>query len=190
MSTGSHGAGHFQRMYDASADPWRFRSSAYEAEKYDRTLAMLGDRRFRHGFEAGCSIGVLTRRLADRCDALLAVDIVAQPLAAAGAACADCPGVRFAQLNIATDWPDGRFDLIVLSEVLYFLDPATIAAVARRAVASLAPDGLVLLVNWLGHGDDPVSGDAAAHLFIAAAEPLAVAQAARQPGYRIDVLRG
>ncbi len=54
--TGSHGAAHFQRLYDASADPWGFRSSAREAEKCDRTMAAPEGRRFRYGFEAGCFI--------------------------------------------------------------------------------------------------------------------------------------
>jgi predicted TPR repeat methyltransferase len=185
---GSHGAAHFQRLYDASADPWGFRSSAYEAEKYDRTIAALRGRRFRRGFEAGCSIGVLTRRLAGRCDALLAVDIVETPLASARAACADLPWVRFERMDITTAWPDGRFDLMVLSEVLYFLSPAAIAQVAERATGSLAPRGMVVLVNWLGHGDDPVSGEDAARLFIVAAPLLAVTTALRQERYRIDVL--
>ena len=184
----SHDAAHFQRLYDANPDPWGFRTSAYEAEKYDRTIAALHGRQFQAGFEAGCSIGVLTRRLAAHCRSLLAVDFVEAPLAAARQACADRPGVRFAHMDIASTWPEGRFDLIVLSEVLYFLSPAAIAVVAQRTSKSLLPGGLVLLVNWLGHGDDPVSGDEAARLFVAAAQRLAVAAADRQPRYRIDVL--
>lgn len=185
--TESHGASHFQRLYDASPDPWGFCSSAYEAEKYDRTIAALGDRRFRSGFEPGCSIGVLTRRLADQCERLLAVDIVATPLAAARAACADRPGVRFAVMDISSAWPAERFDLIVLSEVLYFLSPEAIASVAWRTAGSLLPGGLAVLVNWLGHGDDPVSGDTAARLFIAAAGMKTIAED-RQPRYQINTL--
>ena len=184
----SHGAAHFQLLYDGSTDPWGFRTSAYEQEKYDRTVAVLGGRRFRRGFEAGCSIGVLTRRLAQQCDALLAVDIVEAPLESARVACADVPWVRFERMDIAAAWPEGAFDLIVLSEVLYFLSPAAIAVVADRVTASIAPDGMVLLVNWLGHGDDPVSGDDAARMFIAAAPRLTVTQAVRETGYRLDVL--
>ena len=120
----SRDAAHFRRIYDADPDPWRFRTSVYEQAKYRRTIASLGDRRFRSGFEAGCSIGVLTRLLADRCDRLLAVDIVDAPLSAARKACADQPWVRFEQKQVPDEWPDELFDLIVLSEVLYFLSPA------------------------------------------------------------------
>ena len=123
----------------ASADPWAFRTSAYEQEKYRRTIAALGERRFRSGFEPGCSIGVLTRMLARRCDALLAADIVEEPLHTARRYAADLPWVRFARLRIPAEWPDGRFDLIVLSEVLYFLSPRDIATVAARVLDSARP---------------------------------------------------
>ena len=67
--TGSRAATHFQCLYQANPDPWGFRTSAYEQTKYRQTLSALGDRHFTSGLEVGCSIGVLTRVLAERCDA-------------------------------------------------------------------------------------------------------------------------
>jgi predicted TPR repeat methyltransferase len=150
---------------------------------------MLGDRRFISGLEVGCSIGVLTRLLAGYCDALLGVDLVEQPLAAARLRCAEQPWVRFQRMRIPGEWPDQRFDLIMLSEVLYFLSPADIERCAERVKASLLPGGTVLLVNWLGQSDDPCSGEEAADRFIAAtAGVLRVSQQDRQPRYRLDLL--
>ncbi len=150
---------HFQRLYDADPDPWRFRTSDYEQAKYNKTMEALGTRRFRHAFEVGCSIGVMTRMLASRCDRLLAVDIIEQPLAIARAACTDQPRVRFKRMRVPGEWPDEMFDLIVLSEVLYFLSADDIAAVADRTSTTLKTDGLVLLVNWRGESGDPCTGD-------------------------------
>ena len=133
--TVSHDEEHFRHLYARSADPWAFQTSSYEQEKYQRTMAALGERRFRSGFEPGCSIGVLTRMLATSCDALLAADIVEEPLQSARTLCSDLPWVRFERLRIPAEWPAGRFDLIVLSEVLYFLTPSDIAAVAARVLA-------------------------------------------------------
>lgn len=182
-------ASHFQRLYDAKADPWEFRTSPYEQAKFRRTVGLLGPRRFRSGFEAGCSIGVLTRLLAPRCDALLAVDIVAAPLVAARAACADMPWVRFEQMRIPLAWPEGRFDLIVLSEVLYFLSRADIESVAARVMASLAEDGVVLLANWRGRSDDPCTGDEAAETFQQSTKTgLVVVNGHQEPRYRLDLL--
>ena len=119
----------------ASMTPVRIRGSFVRANmnsaKYHTTIASLGGRHFRSGFEAGCSIGELSCMLAGRCDALLAVDIVEAPLSAARSVCAEQPWVRFAQMEVPRQWPDDMFDLIVLSEVLYFLSPQDIIQCGR-----------------------------------------------------------
>jgi SAM-dependent methyltransferase len=187
--TYSRSPAHFQRIYDADPDPWGFGSSAYEQEKYRRTVQALGDRRFAAGLEVGCSIGYLTRMLAPRCGELLGVDLIEQPLQAARMRCADQPWVRFQRMQVPGEWPDQRSDLIVLSEVLYFLAPADIDRCAERVVASVLPKAAVILVNWLGQSDDPVGGDEAATRFIASvAGSLRVVHQDRRPGYRLDLL--
>jgi hypothetical protein len=187
--TGSHDAEHFRRLYARSADPWGYRTSDYEQEKYRRTIEALGERRFRSGFEPGCSIGVLTRMLAMRCDALLAADIVEEPLRTARIMCGDLPWVRFMRMRIPIEWPDGCFDLIVLSEVLYFLTFHDIAAVAARVLTALDTGGVVLSVNWRGHGDDPCDGDEAATIFLnETSHALRVVSRYRTASYRMELL--
>ena len=102
----SLGPAHFQR-YAGNADPWRFRTSAYEQAKYRRTIAALGARRFRSAFEVGCSIGVLTRLLGACCDLVLAVDFVDQPLATARAACPISPGFGSRRCGFRKAGPPG-----------------------------------------------------------------------------------
>ena len=77
----------FQQLYAAHADPWGYETNPYETGKYAVTLRLLPRRRFRCGFEIGCSIGVLTRLLAERCDWLLAVDVSELSLARARERC-------------------------------------------------------------------------------------------------------
>jgi trans-aconitate methyltransferase len=189
---GSRDSSHFARLYEANPDPWGFRTDPYEQDKYRRSIEVLGGHRFASGLEVGCSIGVLTRMLAARCETLLALDIVDQPLEAAARRCADQPWVRFRRLQVPDEWPDQTFDLIVLSEVLYFLSPSDVDRCARRAVDSLLPGAKVLLVNWLGQSDDPCSGDQAADRFIAATTAmtgsLTVTVQDRRPRYRLDLL--
>jgi hypothetical protein len=36
--TETHDAEHFRALYARSADPWAFRTSAYEQQKYHRTI--------------------------------------------------------------------------------------------------------------------------------------------------------
>ncbi len=189
--TDSRDAAHFERLYQSNPDPWGFQTSDYEKAKYAATLTALGDSRFRSGLEVGCSIGVLTRLLAPACEQMLGIDIVQAPLQEAASRCADMPHVRFQRMQVPGAWPDGQFDLIVLSEVLYFLSPTDISRCAERVRACLLPGASVVLVNWLGQTDDPTPGEAAAEQFIAAiAEAAAPVQQVRGEGYRLDVLQG
>ena len=161
MTTISLGRAYFEDLYAKDADPWRFATSPYEREKYDATLAALPRARYARGLEIGCSIGVFTRRLAARCDGLLATDIAEEPLRAARLRLADAPRVQFARGAAPNEWPEGTFDLIVLSEVVYYLDDADVDRMAERIVRSLAPGGDLVLVHWTGETNYPLSGDEA-----------------------------
>lgn len=183
-------ASYFDALYARDADPWRFRTSAYERAKYDATLGALPRPRYARALEVGCSVGVLTRDLAARCDTLLAADAAEHALAAARDACADCPNVDFARLRVPEEWPEGAFDLILLSEVVYYLDRTDVARLTGLMRRSLAPGGDCLLVHWTGETDYPLSGDDAAECFIAAARPfVAVTRQERSERYRLDLLR-
>jgi trans-aconitate methyltransferase len=147
-------------MYAADPDPWQFRTRWYEQRKYAATLAALPRARYRTGFEPGCSIGVLTAQLARRCDRLLAFDPVASAVSAARSAVADLPGVRVDQGALPEDWPDTALDLIVLSEVGYYLDRPALDATLARAVAALQDGGDLVAVHWRHPvADYPLTGD-------------------------------
>ncbi len=182
--------GYFEQLYARDPDPWRFASSDYERDKYAATMAALPPGRFARAFEVGCSIGVLTRQLATRCDAIVGVDVAGAALRQAEQRCADLPGVSFARMAVPGEWPEGAFDLVLFSEVLYYLGLPGIADAARRTLASLRPGGTVVLVDWHGATDGACTGDDAAELFIAACAPrLAPSFQQRADKYRLDVLR-
>ena len=180
---------HFEQLYASNPDPWRFASSDYERDKYAATLAALPGTQFSRAFEVGCSIGVFTRQLAPRCDALVGVDVAEAALHQARERCADQPHVQFARMLVPQEWPEGGFDLILFSEVLYYLGIPGIHEAARRTLGSLRPGGTVALVNWHGITDGACTGDEAAALFIADCAPrLAPTVQHRAERYRIDVL--
>ena len=181
---------YFDALYAEQADPWHFATSAYERAKYAATLAALSQARYRSALEVGCSIGVLTQQVAARCDALLALDIAARALEQARERCAAQTHVRFEQRGVPSEWPEGTFDLILLSEVIYYLDRSDVAALAARTSGAIARGGDVVLVHWLGETHYPLTGDEAADLFIAqSVGALHVRAQARTADYRLDVLR-
>lgn len=138
----------FTKMYDADADPWGFRTRWYERRKYDLTLAALPRRHYRRAFEPGCSVGVLTAGLAVRCAELIAHDPVPAAVEQARVALVGQPHVHVTQAGLPDDWPEGGFDLIVFSEVGYYLDADTWQATLDRALDCLHPQGDLVLVHW------------------------------------------
>lgn len=137
---------HFEQLYDDAVDPWQLAEREYERRKYALTVASLPNRRYVRAFEPACSIGVLTALLADRCDAVLATD----PASSLDEARRRVPDqtVTFARGSVPHDWPTGSFDLIVLSELLYYLDERQRLDVLARALDSLEPQGHLVLVHW------------------------------------------
>ncbi len=151
---------YFDAMYRAAADPWGFEERWYEQRKYAISMAMLPAARYRSAFEPGCSVGVLSRLLAGRCDALLSCDVAAAAVRAAGRRTRDLPHLRIQQCDIPGQWPDGRFDLIVFSEVLYYFGDHDLEQVLKNGVAALEPEGTLLAVHWRHPvADYPRSGD-------------------------------
>jgi cyclopropane fatty-acyl-phospholipid synthase-like methyltransferase len=180
---------YFDALYTADPDPWKFAASPYERGKYTLTLNAMPKPRYRSALEVGCSIGVLTQSLAARCDAVVAVDAAQTPLVEARRRCADLPGVRFEQLFVPEQWPDGVFELVVLSEIIYYLSREDVARLAARVTRSLPREGSVILVHWTGPTDYPLSGDEAAALFIERIHPTCVVKRAdRYRQFRLDVL--
>ncbi len=181
---------YFKGMYATEADPWRFATSPYERDKYAATLAALPRAHYASALDVGCSIGVFTHQLCPRCDALIGLDVVPSVLDAARARCADCPNAHFMLAAVPGTWPDGRFDLILISEVAYYLDRADLARLVARVESAVLPEADIVLVHWLGITHYPLSGDDAAEGFISGARGFArVLKQSRTAEYRLDVLR-
>ena len=180
---------YFEDVYARSPDPWGFRTSPYERGKYQATLDVLPRPRYGAALEVGCSIGVFTRLLAGRCDAVLALDASARALAEARRDDADLAHVTFREATLPGDFPTGHYDLIVLSEVLYYLSGADLDRLAQLCREASTPDGQMVLCHWLAETDYPLGGDEAAERFIAAVAPRwRPAAARREPEYRLDLL--
>ena len=73
---------------------------------------------------------------------------------------------RFERVELPGGWPGDRYDLIVMSEILYFLSREEILQMAANTERDLASNGLCLLVNWTGPSDLPLSGEHAAATFV------------------------
>jgi predicted TPR repeat methyltransferase len=174
-------AAFFDEIYAEDPDPWKFETSEYERAKYDATIEALQGRTFANGLEIGCSIGVLTERLATRVDDLLAIDVAAAALDRARAR--DLPGVAFELREVPEEFPDGSYDLIVVSEVLYYLDTPAFDATCDSIERTL--NGTLLAVHWRPSAPRyPLTGDEVHERLTARFGPPAYSR--RHPKYNLD----
>jgi SAM-dependent methyltransferase len=179
--------GYFTERYADSPDPYGLADRWYEARKYALTVALLPRQRYGAAFEPGCSIGVLTAKLAPRCEALLACDAIGSAVTSAQARTANLPGVRVERRAIPRDWPPGEFDLIVFSEILYYFGDADLGQVLRLGTGALRPDGHLLAVHWRHPAPDhPRTGDEA-HQALARHPALARLAGYRDPDFTAEV---
>ena len=185
----------FEALFAGRADPWRY-DTPYEQGKYDQTLALLPRGRIGRALEAGCAEGHFTVRLAPRVGELVAADISSLALERAAERCAGLANVSFERLDLAQDAVPGRFDLIVASEVLYYV--GDLAACAARFAGALAPGGLLLAAHGNVVADDPAGpgfawdvafGARTIGEVLAATPGLRLLRELRTPYYRIHLLR-
>jgi SAM-dependent methyltransferase len=179
--------GYFRARYAASPDPYGLAERWYEARKYALTVALLPREHYRTAFEPGCSIGVLTARLAPRCDRLLACDATPEAVASAQARTAGLPGVQVERRVIPGEWPPGSFDLIIFSELLYYFGDTDLNLVLRLGIGALRPDGHLVAVHWRHPAPHhPRTGDQV-HEALAAEAGLARLAHYRDPDFTAEV---
>jgi cyclopropane fatty-acyl-phospholipid synthase-like methyltransferase len=172
-------------LYDTRDDPWGHLTRVYERQKYARTLDALGSRRFVHGLEIGCGIGALSELLAPRCARLTSMDCIATALARARARLRAAPHVDLIEGAAPDDLPAIAPDLIVLSEVLYFMTEEEIVRLAAWLCGHATTDAQVLAVSWQGATGESLSGAAAVE-HLARNMPCWTQRRTDREGYRID----
>jgi len=181
------GRKYFDELYARSRDPWSFETSEYERNKYERTLSVLACRRYRRALEVGCSIGVFTAMLAPLCVELLAVDVSEKAIAVARQRLADFPNVRVKLRTLPEETPQGPFDLVVASEVLYYWPEDVMLSALRRFEEVLAPGGSLLAVHWRKETKTyPLQGDEVHDLLLGHTR-LANTTTIVEPEYRLDL---
>lgn len=177
----------FESRYQDSEDPWKFATSAYELSRYDAILKALPPGEFRRAFEPGCSVGVLTEQLAQRCRELHAIDISATAVSRAQQRCRHLSHVHIRHGALPNDIPDGTFDLILFSEIGYYFRLEALGAVLERLVDCLVPGGILLASHWLGKSPDHVLQGGQVHDLIGRMPSLRHLEQQRSKQFQLDL---
>ncbi len=160
---------YFDALYSDNSDPWQYQSRWYEQRKRDMCLAVLPQLEYDKAIELGCGNGVFSVLLAQRCQTLLSIDGNDKAVQLAKQRLADASHVKVIQgvipsilstLQLADLTKTGLtktdstpayqppFDLIVISEILYYLSPADIDTVITWIKHNIAVGGTLLCCHW------------------------------------------
>ncbi len=180
-------ANFFEALFAHSDDPWQFKTRWYEERKRAITLASLPARHYGSIFEPGCANGELSAALAPRCNRLLIVDGAEQALTLARQRVAAWPHAEARQGWMPEAWPDESFDLIVISEVAYYLAAAPFKVFIDRVRTSLRPGGTVLACHWRRPIDGCAMDGDAVHAALHAALAMPRLSTLTEPDFRLDV---
>jgi SAM-dependent methyltransferase len=150
----------FERLYRKVRDPWGYESSDYERLKYDATVAACGPGPFDNALELGASIGVFTARLAARCRSLVTIDAAPTAVDVARARLAGHQHLDIRVGTIPEAVPQQAYDLIVASEILYYLDPERLERTLPLLAELLVRGGRLIAVHWRPPGPErPFTGE-------------------------------
>lgn len=183
-------ASHFDAIYKRSPDPWDVRTSPYELGKRDAARALLGDARFEHALEAGCGEGCLAGDLLLHGQARRATGIDQAEEIVERARKSAPEGLRLVRGRLPDDLPEGPYDLVIFSELLYYLPERDLERLAALTRMQMVPGAAMLIVSYLGDTETPLDARAGADFFIALfgpeLQPVSRRSAER---FRIDLLR-
>ena len=159
---------HFNSLFALDADPWKYQSNWLERRRLDLLVAMLPHESYSSIFEPACARGSLTQRLAARGSHVVGWDSSANAIAHARRSLASQPHVELVEKSVPEDWPDVPFDLVVLSDFLYYLPQERIVDVAALSAQTAKPRGAIVGCHWRGSAHDfLVDGGDAVHAVLA-----------------------
>jgi 2-polyprenyl-3-methyl-5-hydroxy-6-metoxy-1,4-benzoquinol methylase len=156
---------HFDNLYRANPDPWDYQSSPYEAQKYTSTLAALTRPHYGTIIEPGCSIGVLSARLAKRCDRFFALDFSTRAVDQAKKRLRPFAHATATVAQLPQDWPLGQYDLIILSELIYYLTTPEIEQLAQYVARDAVAGAECVMVHFQGETQTAITPDDARDVF-------------------------
>ena len=150
--------GFFQHFFD-EGDPFGFDVNPVEQLKFRRTLEVCGEGPLGRVLEIGCAVGSFTELLAPRATDVLALDVSPAAVEQVARRLRDHPNVRSQAMTIPAEFPGGTFDLVVASDVLYYLPVEDVQRCLERIEAAVAEGGALVAVHYVPRMGSLLDGD-------------------------------
>ena len=139
---------YFEDLYRHNSDPWGYDAHWYEARKRQICLALLTKPRYPKVLEVGCSNGHLSFHLAQRAEQLVCIDVSESAVRLASERLKELEHVVVENSKIPEDYSIQKFDLILISEMAYYLSKDELHEFIEKLKHSLNDDGEILCCHW------------------------------------------
>jgi cyclopropane fatty-acyl-phospholipid synthase-like methyltransferase len=158
--------GFFDHFFD-EGDPFGFDRNPEEKLKFARTLEVCGEGPLGRVLELGCAVGSFTEILAPRATDVLALDVSQAAVDQVARRLRDRRNVRAKAMSIPAEFPGETFDLIVASDVLYYLSVEELKYCLSRIETTLADGGSFVAVHYVPRMGSVLNGDEAHDILVA-----------------------
>lgn len=176
----------FESLYKKNSDPWNFEHDPYEIARYDSIIKAIGHKRYSKAFEPGCSIGILTERLATLCDEVIAIDISPTALHMAQKRCTHLKNV-FLTCHSINEWSiDKATDLIVLCEIGYYFEVQQWKKIVSDLIKLCGISSTLIAAHWLGKSSDHMLSGNEVHQAIMHIDGLELQYSEKHELFRLD----
>lgn len=153
-------SGFFDHFFD-EGDPFGFDVHPEERLKFRRTLDVCGEEARGRVLELGCAVGSFTELLAPIAAEVLAVDVSQSAVEQVRRRLTAQPHVAARAMAIPEEFAEGPFDLVVASDVLYYLPVPKLKRCVARIEAALADGGAFVAVHYVPRMGSVLNGDEA-----------------------------
>ncbi|MBN9229894.1 MAG: methyltransferase domain-containing protein [Legionella sp.] len=178
-------AAFFNQLYEGNDDPWNFTTNSYELFRYQRICDVIQNKKHAWIFEAGCSIGILTAKLAQFAEQVEAIDISEVAIQHAQKKCQHINNITFSASTLLDYAMSPATDLIILSEIGYYFTHSEWRLILDKIITQMRPNSYILASHWLGQSSDHlISGDAVQDTFSLFSNLYEVHQE-QHPGFRL-----
>lgn len=137
----------FEAKFGADDDPWSTWTDRDEAVKRAEILHALGPGPHGRVLELGAGNGSNSRPLAARALRLDATEATVEGTRLVARAVQDQRRAQASRLVVPAPPPRPIYDAIVIAELLYYLTPRNMAALARQVARQLRPGGRLVLAH-------------------------------------------
>ena len=179
----------FEALFQTDPDPWDYESSPFEAHKRKVLLNHIGLRSRGRVLELACANGVTTQALMMCALRTTALDASATAIAHAQTRLKDGDRLRLLRTNLPGGMPRELLDLIVVSEIVYYLRRDAYTRLAKEILTRIAPGGRVVVLHHHVSFPDATVRPEQAHRDFARLleERLKLVRSSRYARYRVSV---